>query len=216
MRITALERRPRDKHIRVHLDNDTHLSFGREVCLTFALRVGDQINDTQLAAMRDAEARRQCLESALRLLSYRQRSEAELRDRLVRKRVPANIVGDTIQRLRDAGLLDDTQFAQRWVDDRDQRAPRSRRLIAQELRAKGINKETISGATATVDELDAAYRAAERRARSMTSPSHSDFRRRIGDFLIRRGFDYEVVNRTVARLWDERGLPSQDEAAADA
>jgi regulatory protein len=216
MHITALEGRPRAKNIRVHLDDGTQIAVGPEVCRTFALRVGDQINDTQLAAMRDAEARRECLELALRLLSYRQRSEAELRDRLVRKRVPDNIVDDTIQRLRDAGLLDDAQFAQRWVDDRDQRAPRSRRLIAQELRAKGIAKETISGATAAVDEIDAAYRAAERRALSVASVSYSDFRRRIGDFLLRRGFDYEVVNRTVARLWAERGSSSEEEAAADA
>lgn len=174
-----------------------------EVCLQRGLRVGDDLTHTQLDELNEAEARRRCLESALRLLSYRQRSEAELRDRLMRKQVPPEIVRDTMERLRSAGLLDDQEFAQNWMENRNQRAPRSRRLAAAELRARGVTRDVVTDVTAAIDERDAAYRAAERRARSLAALPYVEFRQRIGGLLLRRGFNYEIVRETVNGLWRE-------------
>ena len=172
-----------------------------EVCLQRGLRVGDDVTGAQLDELQNEEARRRCLDSALRLLSYRQRSEAELRNRLARKSVPPEIVADSIERLRSAGLLDDEEFARSWVESRDQRAPRSRRLAASELRALGVTRGVVEEAAAAIDERDAAYRAAERRAHSLAALPHAEFRRRIGGLLLRRGFDYEIVRETVQELW---------------
>ena len=201
MLITALERRPGSKQVRLCLEGDMELILSLEVCLQRGLRAGDDLTRTQLDELNEAEARRHCLESALRLLSYRQRSEAELRDRLLRKRVPPEFVRDTIERLRSAGLLDDQEFARNWVESHNQRAPRSRRLAAAELRARGVARGVVEGVTATIDERDAAYRAAERRAQSLAAKPYIEFRQRIGGLLLRRGFDYEVVRETVQKLW---------------
>jgi regulatory protein len=114
-------------------------------------------------------------------------------------------VGHTIDRLRSAGLLDDQGFAQNWVESRDQRAPRSRRLTAAELRARGVASAIVEGVTATIDEQGAAYRAAERRARSLSALPYVQFRQRIGGLLLRRGFDYDVVRETVRKLWSDSG-----------
>jgi regulatory protein len=201
VRISALERRPGKKGVRLCLDEDTEMVISLEVCLQRGLRIGDDLTRTDLDEIRELEERRHCLESALRLLSYRQRSEAELRDRLIRKRVPPEIVGDTIDRLRSAGLLDDLGFARNWVENRNQRSPRSRRLAAAELRAFGVTRPVVDDVTATIDERDAAYRAAERRALSLAAVPYDEFRRRISGFLVRRGFDYEIVKETVQQLW---------------
>ena len=203
MQVTALERRPGKKGVRLCLDADIEMVVSLEVCLQRGLRIGDDITGAQLDEIQAAEERRRCLESALRLLSYRQRSEAELRDRLMRKRVPPEVVQDTMERLRSAGLLDDQEFARSWVESRNQRAPRSRRLAAAELRARGVTRGVVEDVTAIIDERDAAYRAAERRARSFAALSYVEFRQRIGGLLLRRGFDYEVVRETVRTLWRE-------------
>ena len=208
MQITALERRQGQKQVQVHLADGRVISIGAEVCLRFGLHVGDALNDGQLNTIQDAETRRSCLQSALRLLSYRQRSEAELRDRLTHKQVPADVVSDTLFRLRNAGLLDDEAFARDWVESRTQRAPRSRRLVAAELLARGVPKEMIAEAAGTIDERDAAYRAAERRARSLAGLPYADFRQRISGLLLRRGFDYDVVRETVRKLWRDARTPS--------
>jgi regulatory protein len=76
-------------------------------------------------------------------------------------------------------------------------------LIAAELRTKGVGRQVADEATSEVDEREAAYRAAVRRARSLARVSFSEFRRRLGDFLVRRGFDYETAEQTVSQLWTE-------------
>lgn len=208
MRITAIERQPRRRRANVYLDGHLALALSLDVLAQAGLRPGDDLSPSQLEELRQAEARHTALASALRLLSYRPRSEAELRQRLARRDTPPLIVDETIARLRDSALVDDEAFARSWVDSRDQTSPRSRRLLAAELRAKGVDAHTVRQSLAALDEDDAAYRAARRRARSLAAPSYADFRRRLGDFLLRRGFGYETVRSTVARLWEELA-PSQ-------
>ena len=201
MQITGIERRPRQKQITLTLDGQMEMLISLEICLQMGLRVGDDLTEPRMESLHEAQAKKRCLDSALRLLSYKQRTESELRDSLMQKRLRPEIVAETISRLRTAGLLDDAQFARSWVDSRNQRAPRSRRLAAAELRARGVTRGVVEDVTATIDERDAAYRAAERRALSLAALPYVEFRRRIGGLLLRRGFNYEIVRETVQKLW---------------
>jgi regulatory protein len=102
-------------------------------------------------------------------------------------------------------LIDDAAFATSWVEVRDRSGPRSRRLLASELRLKGVPRETAAEVTAGIDEPDAAYRAAQRKARLLTGKPFDEFQRKVGDLLLRRGFGYETTSSTVRRLWEETG-----------
>ena len=74
-----------------------------------------------------------------------------------------------------------------------------------ELRRKGIASELITRAVEDVDDYDTAYRAAMSKIPKITTDEYQIFRRRLGDFLKRRGFGYEVIQQTVEKLWSERG-----------
>lgn len=205
MRIAGLERKPGGKRIDLQLDGRAAISLSPEVCLRFGLRVGDDLTEAALDALFEAETRERALAAALRLLAYRPRSVAELRTRLKQRAFAVDAIEETIGRLRRGGLLDDEQFARSWVESRERTSPRSRRLISSELRAKGVDARLAERSVAGADDEDAAYRAAARRAQSGRSLPHEEFRRRLGGFLLRRGFDYEVINRVVAKLWEEKG-----------
>ncbi|MBI1885114.1 MAG: RecX family transcriptional regulator [Chloroflexi bacterium] len=204
MRITTIEKQQRRRRANVFVDGRFTLALSLEVIADAGLRVGDEVTPDRLEALRDADARQQALNSALRLLSYRPRSEAELRLRLARKGAAAALVDETLARLRSLGLLDDGAFARYWVESRQQLSPRGRRLLWRELTAKGVDRETVQEAVASLDDAEAAYRAGEKRARTLKALEFPEFRRRLGDFLIRRGFDYDVVAEVTARLWRER------------
>ena len=204
VRIAALERRPRSRRVKCHLEGGQAIFLAQEVSDRFQLRVGVELDDDELEELRAAQARHQALESALRLLSYRPRSESEIRTRLRRAGVPEDVRNETIERLRGAGLIDDESFARDWVDGRQSRSPRGRRLLASELRAQGIERQILESAVAGVDDFESAYRAAERRAGSLKSLPKQQFRQRLSGFLLRRGFDYETVRKTVATLWEEQ------------
>ncbi len=203
MRITALDRNARRQTLDLYIDDELALKVSHDTCVTFGLREGAEITSDQLSAVGDAEARHTAMKSALRLLSYRARSEREVRDRLNKKGIAADVRDSTIGRLREIGLLNDAEFAQSFVERRDRTSPRGRRLIVAELRSKGIESRHADEAAATLDDADAAYRAGLRRARSMSKLSPKDFRRRLGNFLVQRGFQFETASRTVSQLWTE-------------
>ncbi len=202
MRITTLQPQPR-KRVALHLDGILALALSSDVCAQFGLRTGDEISSERLAEIRAAEARHSALASALRLLSYRPRTEGEMRDRLARKGAAPDVTEGAIDRLRELRLLDDEAFSRSWVENRNLSSPRGRRLIASELRAKHVERRVADSSVAAVDEQDAAYRACARRARSLAELPWQDFRRRLGDFLLRRGFDHETARAAIARTWGE-------------
>jgi len=151
--------------------------------------------------------------AALGLIAYRPRSEKELRDRLRRRGVDPTLIESTAARLSELHLLDDRAFAASWVESRNRTGPRSRRLLAFELRAKGVARGSADEAVEVVNEADAAYRAAGKRARVLAGRPFQEFRRKVGDLLLRRGFTYETANQTVKRLWEETSGAGHDEGS---
>ena len=215
MRITAIEHQPRKRRYEVRIDQVLLLTLSPEVFVTAKLRPGQEIAMERVSALEQAEARHSAMAGAMRLLAYRPRSEREVRQALHRRGVAPALLEETLARLRELRLLDDGEFARSYVDQRDRTSPRSRRLLRAELRSKGVAAQAASEPLAELDEADAAYRAAGKRARSLAALAYRDFQRRLGDFLLRRGFGYEVARETVRRLWGElRGEePAAEEVA---
>ena len=126
-------------------------------------------------------------------------------ERLRRRGFDADSVNGVVGRLREKGLVDDVAFAQFWKDNRESFSPRSQWLTRRELGRKGVAVDIIDQVVGEVNEADSAYRAALRKARSLPLVDYQGFRRSLGEYLRRRGFGYEVINRSVERLWQERG-----------
>ncbi|MCH7835288.1 MAG: RecX family transcriptional regulator [Chloroflexi bacterium] len=203
MRVTAIEKQRRKNRLNLFLDGRFALGLSTDVAAQVSLRVGDEVDGDRLRALREAEARADAMSAALRLLSYRPRSETELRQRLARRGAPPALVDSTIERLLELGLVDDAAFARSWVESRERASPRGQRLLRQELRAKGVNSDASRELVEGVDDAEAALRASARRAASLSGLPQAEFRRRLGDFLRRRGFDYETIRLTVERRWRE-------------
>jgi regulatory protein len=182
------------------------LSLTPDIAARFRLAPGAALTGERRHEITAAQAREDAMATGLRLVTFRPRSEIEMRRALARRGVQPVLRDEVVSRLRELRLLDDRAFAAAFVESRDHSSPRSRRLLAQELRQKGVDREIASGAVEDVDDSDAAYRAAERRARSLSALPYADFERRLGTFLLRRGFSYETTRATTTRLWQERGL----------
>lgn len=203
MLITTIAKQKRRPRVDVFVDGRLALSLSVALVVQAGLKHGDAVTAERLEALRQADERQQAHEAALRLLAYRPRSEAELRSRLARRGLPPSVVQETMERLREQGLLDDDAFARYWVDARQQSSPRGRRLLRHELLAKGIAMETATQAVATVAEEEIARRAAEKKAQSLRNLDYPTFRRRLGQFLLRRGFPYDTARALVEELWRE-------------
>jgi regulatory protein len=143
------------------------------------------------------------IDTALRFLAQRPRSENEVRQRLRRAGIVADEIELTLGQLRRHGLVDDRAFAAYWVEQRRTFRPRGARLLQAELRAHGVGAELA--ADAAVSSEDDAYRAACKKARLLATLDERTFRTRLGQFLARRGFDWDTIAPTVDRLWCKHG-----------
>ena len=205
-KITALRvGKGRGKRIKVFLDNKFAFSLEAEVVLKESLQPGQELAASEIEALARSDHFHRCLNAATHYLSYRPRSEFELRERLHRRGFDDDSVEAVLTKLKEQRLVDDIEFAQFWKDNRESFSPRSQWLTKLELRRKGVADDIIDQVTAAIDDDHSAYRVALSKARNLPLSDHQVFRRRLGDYLKRRGFGYGVINHTVERVWQELG-----------
>ena len=187
--------------VNVHLDGE--FAFGLARIVAAWLRVGQELNEEKIEQLQAEDARERAFQQAMLFLSYRARSESEIRQNLRKHEIPEPVIEQTLERLRQAGLANDNQFARAWVENRSAFRPRSRRMMAMELRQKGLNDEAVASATEDVDDKALAYEAAQKRIARYKGLEWNEFRKKLSDFLARRGFSYSVIAPVVTRLWNE-------------
>jgi regulatory protein len=141
--------------------------------------------------------------SALRLLKLRPRSVKELRDRLLQKKYPADVVDKLIAELTSSELLDDEAFAKAWFQWRLTGRPVGLRRIALELKDKGITKEVIDGLIAGAkDDFDEEAVVRMIALKRMEQRAQKDVplikrKKRVLDYLLRRGFSPGVASKVI-------------------
>jgi len=206
-KITALHvGRGRGKRVNIFLDGKFAFSLGAEVAAKEGLRVEQVLSAEQIEALARSDHLHRCLNAAVHYLSYRPRSESELRERLRQRGFDGDSQEAVITKLKEQGLVDDMAFAQFWKNNRESFSPRSQWLTKLELKRKGVATDIIDQVVDAIDDDDSAYRAALSKARSLPQSDYQGFRRRLGEYLKQRGFSYGVINHTVERLWQEQGV----------
>jgi regulatory protein len=197
--VTALRFQKRKKN-RVNIYLDGQFAFGLAAIEAVRLRVGQTLSDEEIARLQRQDGVERAYERALNFLSYRPRSEAEVRRNLHKKNVEDEVVEVVVERLTRAGLLDDREFARYWVENRLQFNPRGARVLRQELWQRGVPDSIIADTLAGLDEEVAARKAADAGARRLAHLEPRDFRRRLGAYLARRGFSYAVIETLVEEM----------------
>lgn len=188
---------------RVNIYLDGEFAFGVARITAAWLKNGDLLSEEKIARLLAEDEREWAYQQSLLYLSYRARSEKEIRQNLRKHEVSANVIEETLERLRKAGLANDNEFAQTWVENRSTFRPRSKRALSIELRQKGLDNETIQASLSNVDEEALAYQAGSKRAPRFKDLEWSEFRKKLSEFLARRGFSYSVTSPVVSRLWSE-------------
>ena len=205
-RVTALRPTKRDPD-RIAVDLNGSFAFALPATLVADERidVGEMLDGDRVSSLLAADEASRATEAALVFLGYRPRSEKEVRNRLRRGGYEQDAIEHAIARLHEWRYLDDADFARRWVENRTAHRPRGRRLLQQELRHKGIDGEIARDAIddAELDEPGAAEALARRRLPSYAGDEPAAIRRRLGAYLARRGYGYDVIRVALDRALGE-------------
>ncbi len=202
-KITALKVQKRNPN-RVNVYLDGEFAFGLSRIVAAWLQVGQVLSPEKIQSLQQEETREAAYQRALHFLSFRPRSENEVRQKLLDKGFDPRVVEETIARLKTERLLGDAEFAQLWTENRSTFRPRSRRLLRYELRQKGVSDDYIEEALKTAaDESELAYEAGSRYAHRLAGLQADVFRKRLMAFLARRGFSYGTIAPVVQRISSE-------------
>ena len=202
MVISALKYSKKNRNrVDIYIDGKRDFSVMRSIADELA--IGQEISPDEIELLKNRDMEERTYQYALNLISRRQRSERELRERFQRRNTTQKIRDAVIRRLREKGLVDDDVFARAWVENRQIFRPRSAWAIQQELRQKGVPDRAIHAALDDFDDDDAAYRAASKAAGRYSNLSWELFRRRLSGYLRRRGFKYSTISPIVKRVWSE-------------
>lgn len=193
---------------RVSVYVDGRFAFGvyRDVVLSLELRKGRFLSvEEQQQAIR-ADRVLVAKSRAMHYLGYRARSEHEVRQRLARSGFDEPVVEEAVARLRELGYLDDAEYARSYARSRFERGGYGPRRVRSDLMRRGVPRRIIDATIAEIfeardDVLETAReQAAKRWPRLAGEEDPLKRRKKMYDYLLRRGFGYDTVRQVVDEL----------------
>lgn len=145
-------------------------------------------------------------ERTLRFLSFRQRSEKEIRDYLKKKDADDLTAKKIIDKLKEHKFLNDEEFAKWWVEQRTRVKPKADRVIKYELKQKGIDLKIIESLFENEDRSDfeKALVLAEKKMKRLDKlEDKRKVYERLGRFLASKGFNYDTIKEVIDRTFSK-------------
>lgn len=141
-------------------------------------------------------------QKTLRFLTFRPRSEKEIRDYLKKKKADDLSLDRIVNNLKTNKFLDDVEFAKWWIEQRTKIKPRAQRIIKFELLQKGIDKELIEDIlnSSSISEFDKAKDLALRKIKRYEKLDRNKQYERMARFLASKGFDWDVVKEVIDQV----------------
>lgn len=144
----------------------------------------------------------------LRLLTGSPRTRKQLADALRKREIPDDVAEEVLSRFEEVGLINDSAFADAWVESRHHGRGLARRALAQELRTKGVDSTLIDEAVGRLDseqEEETARELVARKLRSTRGLDRDKRLRRLAGMLVRKGYPEGMALRVVRRALEEEG-----------
>lgn len=203
-RITKVEKHKRGPRYDIYVNDDTSVTVHEDTLIRHRLIKGTWIDRSMIEQIAQEEERNETYRSAVRYLQHRPRSVHEIRQKLRQQGYADEWIDEAIAKLTDQGYIDDKAFASQWAKMRLYSQQKGRRWIQQELAHKGISTEQIQQAMNELDEEKEqalALQLGQKRWNQLQGLEEVR-RRRVGEFLLRRGFPNDIVVRVLRQLME--------------
>lgn len=191
------------KRYHIFVDGQKFLSVHEDVLVKFNLYKGMVVKPEQLVEWTRADELAKVRRAVYRYLGYRARSVHEVRTYLAQQGWDAAICEEVIQECVQQGYLNDQTFAKTWVEERGKQKGFGKLRLKHELARKGIAADDIETALQHIDEEEErqkAFELAERRYLRIQALPWPTIERRIGQYLLHKGYSTEIAYSVLAEL----------------
>ncbi len=198
--ITRLSQQRKNNRVNVYLDGKFGFGVTLESALENHLKVGKELAQSEIETLRGKDFKDKIFAKLLNFASRRPHSQKEISQWFRRKEVPEELHQDLFNRLKNIGLLNDEEFARWWVEQRVHFKSYPAKMLKMELKGKGISDETIAKALSesdSVPEIDLAKKVLQKKFGSIPDVADIKQKKRVYDFLLRRGFSYDTIKKAL-------------------
>ncbi len=204
----VLKHRGKTPTYSVFLDGKNAFDVSDMTLVKFGLAAGKTLPPEMVEKIKDADSFHRGQKVALNYVSYRPRSSREVMVKLNEKGFPLGIAQRVVQHFQSVSLINDLEFARMFVRDKLRAKPIGRALLKQLLMVKGLSRQIIDEVlkeyVSDEDQQKAAVQLANKRlrlaGRSFSKLDPLKRKKRLLDFLLRRGFSNDVALKTVRNL----------------
>lgn len=202
MKITRIEPQKNPNRVNIYIDNEFAFGLDVEIMYKHSLKADMNIDEHFLENILKAEELNKVINQALNLLSYRQRSEKEIFNSLKKKGNEEYYIEKAIEYCRNQNYLNDKSFAESFIKDKTNINKLGSQRIRYELISKGISKEIIEDVLQinNEDEYEMAKDLALKKLKSYKGQDNNSIYRKLGGFLQRRGYTYDIVSKVLREV----------------
>jgi len=183
----------------IHIDGKYAFSLSANDLIATGLHSGQELTEAEVERYRKLSLESKAVDRVYNFLSYRQRTEKEVRDYLRKKGYEDEFGDQVVDKLKRQGMISDQQFAVSWVGSRQSLRPRSRRRLEQELRQKGVSTELIAETLAAVSDEDEVAAIQEIATKKLSQAKYRD-QPTLVKYLASQGFSYDLIKRALEEL----------------
>jgi regulatory protein len=197
--ITDLRPQRNKKRINVYLDGRFSFGIDLENLVRLNLKTGEEYSEKEIKEIIKRAEFQKTYDKIVRYSTLRPRSKREVETWLKKYKVHESMHDELFSKLKRLELLNDTEFAKWWVEQRTAFRPRGKRALIAELRQKGIDRYVIDDvlSMADIDEKKMAKELLEKRKYRWERLDKLEARKKKSDFLARKGFGWEIIKQLV-------------------
>ncbi|MCA1055620.1 recombination regulator RecX [Rossellomorea aquimaris] len=185
-----------DERYNLFIDGTYAFSVDEGVLAKFGLRKGLEVDELAISEMQYEDDVKKALNKAIHFLSFRMRTEDEVRDHLKRSEWEEGIVGEVIHKLKDMKYLNDLEFAQAFTGTQINTSDKGPIWIRGELQRKGVDERYIEEALQAFtfeEQVDKAVSISEKLMRKYRKDSVVIAKQKIEQNLQRKGYPNAVM-----------------------
>lgn len=199
--ITSIKPQRSKKRVNIYLDNEFGFGIDLDNFVILGLKINQELSHQEIEEIIKKSEFQKTLDKLLMFATLRSRSEKEVKDWFRRKEVHESLFDELTNRLKKLELLDDEKFAKWWIDQRTSFKPKSKRIIIQELRMKGISQNTIEDAfgETVIDEEKLARELVEKKMYKWQGLDARIKKQKISQYLAGKGFNWDLIEKVTSK-----------------
>ena len=196
MIVTDIKPQKKSDRLSVFVDGEYAFSLINEDIMFFKIKVDEEISQKTYDYIMDTVVYIKAQDTALKFLSYKMRTEKEIRRKLSENEYSESVIEKVITFLLKYGYINDFEYCMSYIRQSQRLRPMGNIAIMQKLRFYGINDGIIEKALgeSDIDEVQQAAQLIEKKLRLMDLENIDIVKKRkLQDFLLRRGYSYDII-----------------------